>query len=457
MKVLTNAGEIMIEISGHKYSFPKILTFGFLLVIILGTALLKLPFATRPGLATSFMTALFTSTSATCVTGLTLVSTATHWTLFGQVVIAALMEIGGLGFMTFAVMMSLMIRRRMKMSTRLLTQEALNLDHLSQLSVVYLIIRLSILIQLIGSVFLFFDFYPKYGLTRAIWYSLFHAISAFCNAGFDLFGNSMENYANDPYMICVLAVLILAGSFGFLVWKDILGYHKYHHLSLHTQLALRTGGGLMVTSVIVYFLTEHNLAQLSGQLSAPQRFLNTIFMAITPRTAGLITFPYNNLSAAGLSFTILLMFIGGTPGSTAGGIKTTTVGLLVVQSIATLRGQKDTEFAHRRFTQENVYRALTLLFVALLILFVAVLLLVETQALPKHDSLSYVTFEAVAAFGTTGISLGITPQLNFIGQIIIMILMFVGRVGIYTVMFSVFNARPKTKSYRYPEESVLIG
>ncbi len=452
-----NAGEIMIEISGHKYSFPKILTLGFLLMIMAGTTLLSLPVATRPGLETSFMTALFTSTSATCVTGLTLVNTAEHWSFFGQVVIALLMEVGGLGFMTFAVMMSLMIRRRMRMSTRLLTQEALNLDHLSQLNVVYLIIKLSLIIQLIGSVFLFVAFYPEYGWRRGLWYSIFHAISAFCNAGFDLFGNSMANYAADPYVLCVLIVLIIAGSFGFLVWKDLLGYHQYHHLSLHTQLALRTGAFLMLLSVLVYFLTEHNLSQLSGQLSAPQRALNTVFMAITPRTAGLITFPYNKLSAAGLSFTIILMFIGGTPGSTAGGVKTTTIGLLAIQSIATLRGQKDTEFAHRRFTQENIYRALTLLFVALVILLIAIFLLIETQALPKHDSLSYVVFEAVAAFGTTGISLGITPQLNFIGQVIIMILMFIGRVGIYTVMFSIFNARPKTKSYRYPEESVLIG
>lgn len=447
----------MIEINGRRYSFPKILTLGFLMMIILGTIFLLMPFATRPGLHTSFMTALFTSTSATCVTGLTLVSTAGHWTPFGQVVIAVLMEIGGLGFMTFAVMMSLMIRRRMRMSTRLLTQEALNLDHLSQLSVVYLIIRLSILIQLVGAVLLFCDFYPRYGLKRGIWYSIFHAISAFCNAGFDLFGNSMENYANDPYMLCVLMVLIVAGSFGFLVWKDILGYHKYHHLSLHTQLALRTGLVLLVLSFLVYLITEHNLAQFSSTLSFPKRLLNTLFMAVTPRTAGLITFPYNKLSAAGLSFTIILMLIGGTPGSTAGGVKTTTIGLLTIQSIATLRGQKDTEFAHRRFTQENIYRALTLMFVALIILLVSILLLVETQTLPKHDSLSYVTFEAVAAFGTTGISLGITPQLNFVGQVIIMFLMFIGRVGIYTVMFSIFNAQPKTKSYHYPEESVLIG
>ncbi len=427
------------------------------MVIAIGTVLLLLPCSTASSLHTSFMTAFFTSTSATCVTGLTLVSTATHWTLFGQTVIALLMEVGSLGFMTFAVMMSLMIRRRVRMSTRLLTQEALNLDNLSQLNVVYLIIKLSLLIQVCGAVLLFFDFYPRYGLGKGIWFSIFHSISAFCNAGFDLFGNSMENYLNDPYMICVLAVLIVAGSLGFLVWNDLLNYHKYHHLSLHTQLALRTGAVIFVLSFIVYFVTEHNLAQLSSQISYPQRLLNTLFMAITPRTAGLVTFPYTKLSAAGISLTIMLMFIGGTPGSTAGGVKTTTIGLLATQSIATLRGQRDTNFAHRRFTQSNINRALTLFFVALCIVMLAILLLVETQDLPKHDSLGYVTFEVLAAFGTTGISLGITQSLNLFGQLVIMSLMFIGRVGIYTVMFSIFNAQPNVKSYRYPEESVLIG
>ena len=291
----------MIEINRHKYTFPKILTFGFLIVIFMGTILLSLPFATRPGETTNFMTAFFTSTSATCVTGLTLVSTAHHWTLFGQIVIAILMEVGGLGFMTFAVMMSLLVRQRMRMSTRLLTQEALNLDHLSQLNVVYLIIRLSLLIQLAGGISLFFDFYPRYGLGKGIWFSIFHSISAFCNAVFDLFDNSMANYANDPYMLCVLAVLIIAGSLGFLVWKDILNYPKYHRLSLHTQLALRTGAVLFIVSVVIYFITEKNLAQLSDKLSFSNRILNTIFMAITPRTAGLITFPYTDLSAAGLA------------------------------------------------------------------------------------------------------------------------------------------------------------
>lgn len=419
--------------------------------------LLKLPLATRAGLETSWMTALFTSTSATCVTGLLLVDTATHWTWFGQLVIALLVEIGGLGFMTFVVMGFLITKRQMRISTQLLTQEALNLDHLSQSRVVYLIIRLSLLIQGAGAVFLAIDLIPKYGWRHGMWLSFFQSISAFCNAGFDLFGNSLENFKNDPYFLIVTAILIIAGSFGFLVWQDLIEYRKRRRMTLHTKLALRTGAGLMLISLLVYFILERNLAHFSAEMSPLNRVVNTIFMAITPRTAGLTTIPYQELSAASIAVTAIMMFIGGAPGSTAGGVKTTTVGLIALQSLATLRGKSDTVLANRRFTQENIFRALTLLFLSFMLVSLAVLILVATQALPEKDPLSYVVFETIAAFGTTGISLGITPTLNFVGQVVIMMLMFIGRVGIYTVMFSIFNAKPAKQTYHYPEESVLIG
>lgn len=447
----------MVEIKNHQLSLPKLLTLGFLIVILVGTGLLMLPLATR-GARAPFITALFTSTSATCVTGLSLVDTASFWSPFGQAVIAVLMEVGGLGFMTFTVMASMLIRRRMKMSTRLLAQEALNLDHLSQLKVVGLIIRLSVLIQVVGALLLWCDLGPRYGLLKGLWYSVFHAIAAFCNAGFDLFGNSLANFRQDPYLLTVVALLIIAGSFGFLVWDDLLTFRRHRQMSLHTQLALRTGAVIMVGSVIVYLITERNLHQFAGQMDGFNRFVNTVFMAITPRTAGLTTFSYTQLSAAGLAFTVLLMFIGGTPGSTAGGIKTTTVGLLALQTLATLRGRRDTTLAHRRFAQENVFRALTLVFISLVILSGAIFLLAETQPLPSHDALSLVTFEAVSAFGTTGISVGMmASQFNFLGKMILIALMFIGRVGIYTVMFSIFNAQPHRQTYRYPEERVLIG
>ena len=446
----------MIEIHHRKYTFPKVLTLGFIFIILIGTLLLLLPISTRSG-STDFMTALFTSTSATCVTGLSLVTTATHWTWFGQLVIAILMEVGGLGFMTFAVLMSRLIHQRMQMSTKLLAKEAWNFNNVSQVDVIFLIIRLSIGIQILGSILLFVKFYPRYGLAKGVWYSIFHSIAAFCNAGFDLFDHGLADYANDPYVLGVLALLIIAGSLGFLVWKDILDYHRTHRLSLHTILALRTGAIITGLSIVIYFITEKNMAQLSSHVNFFNRTANTIFMAVTPRTAGMSTFPCSDLSASGLAFTTLLMFIGGTPGSTAGGIKTTTIGILTIQTIATLRGKRDTTLAHRRFTQENIFRALTLLFVAIFILFIAVLILIETQKLPEHNPLASIVFEAVSAFGTVGLSVGVTSNLNLIGKIVIIFLMFIGRVGIFTVMFSIFNTKKQPENYRYPKESVLIG
>ena len=242
-----------------------------------------------------------------------------------------------------------------------------------------------------------------------------------------------------------------------LVWRDLLLYRKKHRLSLHTSLALSTGAIILLLSLMSYLLTENNLAVQFPHMSVEHRFINTVFMAITPRTAGLTTFSYQNLSPAGIAVTVILMFIGGTPGSTAGGIKTTTVGLLTLQSIATLKGQRDTVFGRRRFKEENIFRALTLVFVAFAILAAAILLLCLTQHLPANFTLEDIIFEVMAAFGTTGISMGVTPHLNLFGQLIIMALMFIGRVGIYTVMFTVLNAHPKQKNYRYPEEGVLIG
>lgn len=271
----------MIEINHHKYSFPKVLTFGFIFVILIGTFLLMLPISTNKGLHTSFMTALFTSTSATCVTGITLVDTATHWSWFGKLVITLLIEIGGLGFMTFTVLMFLLIRGKMSMSTKLLTSESLNLSTVSQFDIVYLVLKLSVAIQIIGAGLLFVDFYPRYGFQKGLAFSIFHSISAFCNAGFDLFGNSVQNFANNTYVLGVFAFLILAGSLGFLVWKDILTYRQNHRLSLHTTLALRTGFALFTLSFVMYFITENNLSQLADQLDVKQRLVNTIFMAIT--------------------------------------------------------------------------------------------------------------------------------------------------------------------------------
>lgn len=239
-----------------------------------------------------------------------------------------LVEVGGLGFMTFAVMLSNFAHQRMSLGARMLTGEALNLNHLSQFRVVRLIIRLSLVIQLIGAGLLFIALEPKLGLGKGIWYSLFHSVAAYCNAGFDLFGPSLEQLNNNPYVLTVIMLLIGAGSFGFLVWRDLLTYHIRHKITLHTRFALTVGLIILVLSIIGFLFSEQNLKQFSGSLNGVDRFFNTLFLAVTPRTAGFFSVPYSKLSTAGIAITIILMFIGGTPGSTAGGVKTSTIGIL---------------------------------------------------------------------------------------------------------------------------------
>ncbi|MDA5386872.1 TrkH family potassium uptake protein [Loigolactobacillus backii] len=442
----------------HRIPLPRILTFGFFILIILGGLLLSLPMATRNGHATSFIDALFTATSAICITGLTTVNTAAHWSVFGQSIIMLLVEIGGLGFMSFTVLPFILFRRHVDLTTRLLVKESLNFENLSDVSsVMKYVIGLSALIQSIGAGLLFIDFYPRYGLGRGLFISVFQSIMAFCNAGFDLFGNSLESYQNDPYLLLVISALIIAGGLGFLVWRDLLLLRKRKRLSLHTKLALSTSAILLVGGTLIFSLTENNLAVLTPNVSPFNRLINTFFLAVTPRTAGLTTLPYHQLSIAGIVLTIVLMFIGGTSGSTAGGIKTTTFGLLTLQSWAVLRGHHDVEFSKRRFSDQNILRALMLVFASIALVVTAIMILTATEATPARYGLEYVTFEVVSAFSTTGMSLGLTPHLSVIGKLIIMLLMFLGRVGIYTVMFTALNTNCTKKGYRYPTENILIG
>lgn len=442
------------SVKTHRFSLVQGLTLGFIVVILLGTALLLLPIAAHGH--TSLIHALFTATSATCVTGLTVVNTAAHWTLFGKIVILGLIEVGGLGFMTFVVLLFASTKRHIDLTTQLMAQQSLNLESLSQITLIRWIVAVSFGVQLTGAAFLSFDFIPRYGLIRGLWYSFFHAISAFCNAGFDLFGNSLEGFQTDPYVLIIMMLLIISGSFGFLVLSDLLAYHRRHRLTLHTKLALTTSGFLLLLSTVVYFLTEQNVAQLS-HLTPYQRFINTLFLAVTPRTAGFDTISYAHISMAGIVFTMVLMFIGGTPGSTAGGIKTTTMGVLLIKGMATLRGKADATFAHRRFTNQNIAHAMTLFFISLVMVMVAVMIMAATEVVPKNEGLEYIMFEVLTAFGTTGATLGLTPHLTVVGQLIIIFMMFVGRVGIFTVMYSILNSNHPDDGYRYPEESVLIG
>lgn len=442
-------------------TLSKKMVWGFILIIFLGSLLLSLPIATSHQQGTAPIDILFTAASATCITGLTVVNTATHWSLFGQVVILGMAEIGALGYMTFAVLLFNIIRRHrsMGLSTQLMVKESLNLENLSDTkSVMKYVIGLSAVFQLGGVGLLAVDFIPRFGWKRGLYVSVYHSVMSFCNAGFDVFGDSLMRFRNDSYVLLVTIVLIVGGGLGFLVWRDLLLYHERKRLSLNSKLTLTTTGTLFVLGFVILLVTEGNLSGLLGDhMSWVNRTINTLFLSVTPRTAGIVTLPTNSLHSGSIFLIMILMFVGGTPGSTAGGIKTTTFGVLMLQSIAQLRGREDVEFSHRRFSQANISRALLLVFLASIVITLATLVLTQTEKIPQGYGLEYIVFEVLSAFGTVGLSLGLTPHLTVIGKVIIMILMFVGRVGIFTSLYALSKRQPKVSRLRYPEENILIG
>jgi len=439
-------------------TLSKKMVAGFVILIVIGTVLLSLPIATAPGSHSSFINILFTAASATCITGLTVVNTATHWTTFGQVVILALSEVGALGYMTFAVLLFNIMRRNIGLSTQLMVKESLNLENLSDTkSVMRYVIGLSLLFQVGGLGLLALDFVPRFGWQRGLYVSLYHAVMSFCNAGFDVFGNSLMDFRSDSYVLIVTMILIVAGGLGFLVWRDLLLYHERKRLSLNSKLTLLTTMSLFVLGFILLLITERDLKLLPAGTSWFNRTVNTLFLSVTPRTAGLITMPTGKLQAGSLFILMVLMFVGGTPGSTAGGIKTTTFGVLMFQSIAQIRGKQDVEFSHRRFSQANISRALLLVFLASIVISVATLILTQTEKIPQGFGLEYVVFEVLSAFGTVGLSLGLTPHLTVVGKVVIMLLMFIGRVGIFTSLYALSKRQAKVNLIRYPAENILIG
>ncbi|HJE87292.1 TrkH family potassium uptake protein [Levilactobacillus brevis] len=439
-------------------TLSKKMVMGFILIIAVGTLLLSLPVATYRDAPVSFINALFTATSATCITGLTVVNTAETWTPFGQVAIMIMTEIGALGYMTFAVLLFNVMRRHLNLSTQLMVKESLNLEHLHDTkSVMRYVIVLSALFQVAGMILFSFDFIPRYGWSQGIYVSLFHSVMSFCNAGFDVFGNSLMGFRDDSYMLLVTTLLIVAGGLGFLVWRDLLLFHERKRLTLNSKLTLVTTLSLFVIGFVILLVTERDLSLLPKGTSWFNRTINTLFLSVTPRTAGLVSLPTSELHPGSIFLIMILMFIGGTPGSTAGGIKTTTFGVLMIQSIAQLRGKKDAEFAHRRFSQANVSRALLLIFMASVVIALATLVLTQTEKIPQNFGLEYIVFEVLSAFGTVGLSLGLTPHLTVIGKIVIMLLMFIGRVGIFTTLYTLSRRQVKKNLIRYPEENILIG
>ncbi|MFX0548055.1 TrkH family potassium uptake protein [Hathewaya histolytica] len=435
----------------------QVLAVGFASVIFIGALLLMLPISSAKGNWTNFIDCLFTSTSATCVTGLISVDTGTYWSYFGKTVIISLIQIGGLGFMSLATLIFLLLGKKITLKERLVMQEAMNsfsMQGLVKMSKYILLFTFSI--EGIGALILSTQFIPRFGIKKGIYYSIFHSISAFCNAGFDLMGNftSLTNYSNNTVIILTISALIITGGLGFFVWNEIYSRKKLKKFSLHTKLVLWATLILIVGGAILMFLFEMNNPNTIANKEIKEKILSSIFASVSPRTAGFNSISTSDMSLPGRFLTTLLMFIGGSPGSTAGGIKTTTITLLIFTLLSVIKGREDTEIFNKRISKEVVYKGIVILMISFLLIAGVTMALCITET---GFTLEEILYEAVSGFGTVGLTLGITTKLSNLGKIIIAMTMYFGRVGPLTIVLALTNRNGNKGGIKYPEGKILIG
>ena len=439
-----------------KLNAVQVLVIGFAIVILTGALLLTLPISSADGTPTSFIDSLFTSTSATCITGLITLDTATHWSTFGKVVIITLIQVGGLGFMAFTTLFALILGKKITLKQRLIMQEAMNTFSIQGLvSMMRYILIFTFSVEFIGAMLLSTQFIPMFGVSKGIAFSFFHSISAFCNAGFDLMGNfsSLTGVYDNSVIILTIGSLIIVGGIGFSVWVDIYKNKDLKKLSLHSKLVLSMTAILIVGGAILMFIFEFNNPNTMGPMGAKDKILSSVFAAVTPRTAGFNSISTSDMTLAGRSLTIILMFVGASPGSTGGGIKTSTAGILLMTVICVIRGREDTEIFKKRINKDLVYKAFTIVTLSLGIVIGVTMILSITEV---GASLEYLIYEVVSAFGTVGLTLGLTPNLTTIGKVMVALTMYCGRVGPMTLFLDLTN-RKKNKGIRYPEDKILVG
>ena len=440
-----------------RMSGTQMIALGFLLLIFIGTILLMLPVSSRNGEWTPFITALFTSTSATCVTGLVLVDTFTHWSIFGQLVLLVLIQIGGLGFITIGITVSLMLRKKIGLKQRGLIKESLNTLEIG--GVVRLVRRViggTFLFEMSGAFILTLRFLKDMDVLHAIYYGIFHSISAFCNAGFDLMGryspfSSITRFYNDPVVILTISALILIGGIGFFVWNDLREHGLHcHHYALQTKMVLSATAVCLFGGTLLFYLFEHN--RLFAGMSFGEQLLNSFFCTVTPRTAGFNTADFSKLTESGQMLTIILMLIGGSPGSTAGGMKTTTLAVLTATAVSVFRRNENPELFKRRIAPETVANAASILMMYLSLCLTGAFLISRIEDLPMMACM----FETASAVGTVGLSFGITPGLGSISRIILIILMYLGRVGGLTLIYAALSGH-RIRFGKYPLEKITVG
>ncbi|MBN2259530.1 MAG: Trk family potassium uptake protein [Clostridiales bacterium] len=435
----------------------QILAIGFAGIILMGAILLNLPIATLSGKSAGFVNSIFTATSAVCVTGLVVVDTGTFWSIFGKTIILLLIQIGGLGFMSMATLVALIIGRKITLRNRLIMQEAFNQLTLSGIvRLVKYVLVFTLIVEGIGAVLLSLFFVPIYGKSTGIVYGIFHSVSAFCNAGFDLIGNgqSLTPFVTSTYLSLVIIFLIIIGGLGFSVLLDFARVRSFRKLTLHSKLVLTMTAILLSTGFILFLTLEYTNPLTLGNLNFGDKLTAALFQSVTPRTAGFNTIDTASLRDSSKFLTMLLMFIGGSPGSTAGGIKTTTIGMLVLTVVSVIMGREDIELYKRRINKEAINRALTVFIIALSIVLIVTFLLTIIES---DKAFIDIIFETISAFGTVGLSTGITGNLSMIGKIIISMTMFAGRVGPITVIVAIAHRNKKKALIRYPEGKISVG
>ncbi len=439
------------------------LVLGFAAIIFAGAIMLSLPESSSNGESVGFVNAVFTATSAVCVTGLVIGDTASYWTVFGKGVILFLIQVGGLGFMTMTTLIALLVGRRISLKERLLMQEALNQFTIS--GVVRLtknVIIATMAIEAAGAALLSFRFVPMYGWENGLGFAVFHSVSAFCNAGFDLMGNfgSLTGFSGDALVALSVGLLIILGGLGFTVLVDLFEFGTAKNridrkFSLHSKLTLYITGILIAAGFVLIFAFEYNNPQTMGSLSGGGKVLSSLFHSITPRTAGFNTVSMEGTTIPTKFLTIILMFIGGAPSSTAGGIKVTTFGVLLFTIVSMVNGRDETEIFKRKIPRDIVNRALAVASVSLAVVITGTMLLSFTE---KGADFMSILFETTSAFGTVGLSLGLTPNLSQSGKIIIALIMFIGRLGPMTLAVAVAQKQQKRKTFiKYPEGKVSVG
>ena len=435
-----------------KLSSSQIILFGFLMVILVGAGLLMLPAAAASGEGTPFLDCLFTSTSAVCVTGLIVHDTATHWSFFGQAVILLLIQIGGMGVITVAVAIAMASGKRITLMQRSTMQDAISAPQVGGIvRFTGFILKGIFLFELLGALALMTVFVPDKGF-RGIWLAVFHSISAFCNAGFDLMGtqapfSSLTSFIQNPVVNVTVMLLIVIGGIGFLTWQDIhrngLRFSRYR---MQSKVILSVTGILILLPALYFFFGEY------GGLPFSQRFWASLFQAVTPRTAGFNTSDLTRLSEVGRMVTILLMLVGGSPGSTAGGMKTTTLAVLISCSVAVFRKRANGHFFGRRIADETVKNAVTVLLMYITLFLTGGMVISAAEGLPLLTCL----FESASAVGTVGLSLGITPGLGTLSRLVLIVLMFFGRVGGLTLIFATLPAN-RNSAAMLPLEKITVG